>query len=69
MPGMRTGTVPIVRMFGVTDGGHSVLCHVHGFLPYFYVEAPAGFKKEHCRAFKVVARHYLYAVGIYFLGG
>ncbi|KAM7292378.1 DNA polymerase delta catalytic subunit isoform X2 [Ixodes scapularis] len=52
MPGMRTGTVPIVRMFGVTDGGHSVLCHVHGFLPYFYVEAPAGFKKEHCRAFK-----------------
>ncbi|XP_064480973.1 DNA polymerase delta catalytic subunit-like isoform X2 [Ornithodoros turicata] len=52
MPGMRTGTVPIVRMFGVTDGGHSVLCHVHGFLAYFYVEAPSSFKKEHCTAFK-----------------
>lgn len=52
MPGMKTGTVPIVRMFGVTDAGHSVLCHVHGFLPYFYVEAPPDFKKEHCRVFK-----------------
>lgn len=52
MPGIRTGTVPVIRMFGVTDGGHSVLCHVHGFLPYFFIEAPSGFKQEHCRAFK-----------------
>ncbi|XP_077545461.1 DNA polymerase delta 1, catalytic subunit [Haemaphysalis longicornis] len=52
MPGMSRGPIPIVRMFGVTDSGHSVLCHVHGFLPYFYVEAPSGFRREHCWAFR-----------------
>lgn len=52
MPGMSRGPVPIVRMFGVTDSGHSVLCHVHGFLPYFYVEAPPNFRKEHCWPFR-----------------
>ncbi|XP_075742862.1 DNA polymerase delta 1, catalytic subunit [Rhipicephalus microplus] len=52
MPGMSRGPIPIVRMFGVTDDGHSVLCHVHGFLPYFYVEAPPNFRKEHCWAFR-----------------
>ena len=25
-------------MYGVTEGGHSVLAHVHNFLSYFYVE-------------------------------
>lgn len=29
--------VPVTRMFGVTKDGHSILCHVHGFHPYFYV--------------------------------
>uniref|UniRef100_A0AAR2J5N0 DNA polymerase n=1 Tax=Pygocentrus nattereri TaxID=42514 RepID=A0AAR2J5N0_PYGNA len=42
MPGQVQGKVPVVRMFGVTDGGNSVCCHVHGFAPYFYVPAPAG---------------------------
>ncbi|XP_064360612.1 DNA polymerase delta catalytic subunit, partial [Dromaius novaehollandiae] len=40
------GPVPIIRMFGVTDGGHSVCCHVHGFVPYFYVPAPPGFEAK-----------------------
>ncbi|KAM8794769.1 DNA polymerase delta catalytic subunit [Eudromia elegans] len=44
MPGATEGPVPIIRMFGVTEGGHSVCCHVHGFVPYFYVPAPAGFE-------------------------
>lgn len=52
MPGMSRGPIPIVRMFGVTDDGHSVLCHVHGFLPYFYIEAPPNFRKEHCWNFR-----------------
>lgn len=52
MPGMSHGPIPIVRMFGVTDDGHSVLCHVHGFLPYFYIEAPPNFRKEHCWSFR-----------------
>ncbi|XP_068785695.1 DNA polymerase delta catalytic subunit-like, partial [Struthio camelus] len=44
MPGATEGPVPILRMFGVTAAGHSVCCHVHGFAPYFYVPAPAGFE-------------------------
>lgn len=42
MPGQVQGKVPIVRMFGVTDSGNSVCCHIHGFAPYFYVPAPNG---------------------------
>uniref|UniRef100_A0AAV2KGM9 DNA polymerase zeta catalytic subunit N-terminal domain-containing protein n=1 Tax=Knipowitschia caucasica TaxID=637954 RepID=A0AAV2KGM9_KNICA len=46
MPGQTQGKVPIIRMFGVTDSGNSVCCHIHGFAPYFYVAAPAGFKSD-----------------------
>ncbi|XP_072033784.1 DNA polymerase delta catalytic subunit-like [Amphiura filiformis] len=52
MPGATTGPVPIVRMFGITMEGNSVLCHVHGFTPYFYVPAPHDFKQEHCEKFR-----------------
>ncbi|ORY50267.1 DNA polymerase delta catalytic subunit [Rhizoclosmatium globosum] len=41
----------IVRMYGITEEGFSVLAHVHGFLPYFYVPAPNGFKEEHVQSF------------------
>eukprot|EP00054_Salpingoeca_dolichothecata_P028788 m.221503 g.221503 ORF g.221503 m.221503 type:complete len:1095 (-) comp26313_c0_seq5:63-3347(-) len=51
MPGGKVRPVPIVRMFGVTERGHSVLCHVHGFFPYFYVPAPPGFEPSHCTDF------------------
>ncbi|EJT46496.1 hypothetical protein A1Q1_04928 [Trichosporon asahii var. asahii CBS 2479] len=34
---------PTLRLFGVTKGGNSMLAHVHGFRPYFYVAAPSGF--------------------------
>jgi DNA polymerase delta subunit 1 len=33
----------VLRMFGVTDKGHSVCAFVSGFEPYFYAKAPAGF--------------------------
>lgn len=42
MPGQSQGKVPIIRMFGVTDNGNSVCCHIHGFAPYFYVPSPNG---------------------------
>lgn len=42
MPGQSQGNIPIIRMFGVTDNGNSVCCHIHGFAPYFYVPAPSG---------------------------
>ncbi|KAJ1889306.1 DNA-directed DNA polymerase delta, partial [Kickxella alabastrina] len=36
----------VARLFGVTDEGHSVVCFVQGFYPYFYCPAPNGFKEE-----------------------
>ena len=52
MPGLSSGPCPIVRFYGVTMEGNSVMCHVHGFLPYFYVLAPKNFKTEHCETFR-----------------
>ncbi|XP_022652508.1 DNA polymerase delta catalytic subunit-like [Varroa destructor] len=52
MTNVSSETVAITRMFGTTDEGHSVVCHVHGFLPYFYVEAPSGFEKKHLEEFR-----------------
>ncbi|KAJ3255512.1 DNA-directed DNA polymerase delta [Boothiomyces macroporosus] len=37
------GEQSLIRMFGITEEGHSVLCHVHGGYPYLYVPAPSGF--------------------------
>uniref|UniRef100_A0A3Q3K726 DNA polymerase n=1 Tax=Monopterus albus TaxID=43700 RepID=A0A3Q3K726_MONAL len=52
MPGQVQGKVPVIRMFGVTDGGNSVCCHIHGFAPYFYVPAPSGFTSDHLGEFQ-----------------
>jgi DNA polymerase delta subunit 1 len=49
--GSRESKAATVRMFGVTAAGNSVLVHVHGFRPYFYVRAPPGFGQEHIGAF------------------
>ncbi|KAL0091377.1 DNA polymerase family B-domain-containing protein [Phycomyces blakesleeanus] len=38
---------PVVRLYGITDAGNSVVCHIRNFLPYFYFPAPAGLKKSH----------------------
>ncbi|KDE06028.1 DNA polymerase delta catalytic subunit, variant [Microbotryum lychnidis-dioicae p1A1 Lamole] len=42
------GTVPQIRAFGVTQAGHSVLLHITGFMPYFWIAAPKGFVNDHC---------------------
>ena len=42
----------VIRMFGTTAEGNSVMVHVHGFFPYLYVRAPAGFTPAHCEAFR-----------------
>uniref|UniRef100_A0A8C3FF54 DNA polymerase delta catalytic subunit n=1 Tax=Chrysemys picta bellii TaxID=8478 RepID=A0A8C3FF54_CHRPI len=52
MPGATEGPVPVLRMFGVTAAGNSVCCHIHGFAPYFYVPAPAGFQPQHLSDFQ-----------------
>ncbi|CAG8602463.1 12440_t:CDS:10 [Funneliformis mosseae] len=37
---------PLIRMFGITETGNSVLCYVTGFRPYFYIPAPIGFREN-----------------------
>jgi DNA polymerase delta subunit 1 len=39
-------------MYGITMEGNSVLCHIHGFVPYFFIPAPSNMKKDDCHAFK-----------------
>jgi hypothetical protein len=41
-----------LRLFGVTSKGNSVLAHIWGFRPYFYVAAPSGFLEDDLEAFK-----------------
>ncbi|KAK9459194.1 DNA polymerase family B-domain-containing protein [Lipomyces oligophaga] len=36
-----------VRLFGVTEHGHSIMCNLTGFHHYFYVQAPYGFEQYH----------------------
>lgn len=45
------GTSPVVRMYGITQDEHSVVCNVHGFLPYFYVPAMPRFDPKHTDEF------------------
>ena len=49
MPGPSEGPMPVMRMFGVTFTGVSVLAHIHGFVPYFYIRAPKKFQVERCK--------------------
>jgi DNA polymerase delta subunit 1 len=47
-----SGQTPAIRIYGVTAKGNSVLVHVHGFRPYFYIHAPRNFGPSHCREFQ-----------------
>lgn len=53
VPGASVGTVPVIRIYGVNEKGNSIVMHVHGFTPYFYVQAPPGFQESHIAAFRV----------------
>ena len=50
MPGSKVGPIPIIRMYGITEQGNSVMCHIHGFAPYFFCTTPPGFSAENVRA-------------------
>ncbi|KAK2745415.1 DNA-directed DNA polymerase delta [Myotisia sp. PD_48] len=43
----------VLKLFGVTEEGHSVLLHVTDFKHYLYVAAPVSFSENDCNAFKV----------------
>jgi DNA polymerase delta subunit 1 len=44
-------------MYGATEDGLSICCHVHGFAPYFYVALPNKFTLQHCGEFKKAINH------------
>ncbi|TPX31708.1 DNA-directed DNA polymerase [Synchytrium microbalum] len=43
---------PIIRMYGVTMAGNSIMAHIHGFFQYFYCPAPKGFEPVNIDNFK-----------------
>nr|KMM72103.1 DNA polymerase delta catalytic subunit [Coccidioides posadasii RMSCC 3488] len=49
--GPFSGDQTAVRLFGVTEAGHSVLLHVTDFKHYLYVAAPVSFTKSDCEPF------------------
>ncbi|KAG2387610.1 hypothetical protein C9374_001204 [Naegleria lovaniensis] len=50
-PGPTNGNVPIVRLYGVTEEGYSVTCHVRGYTPYFYIDQPDNFNPDQTQNF------------------
>lgn len=48
------GHSTVIRLYGVTDEGYSVMAHLHGYIPYFYAALPSDkFKATDCERFKV----------------
>ena len=46
VPGATTGRVPVIRLYGVTEVGNSIMYHIYGFTPYFYCNVPPGFVND-----------------------
>ncbi|KIM44857.1 hypothetical protein M413DRAFT_442827 [Hebeloma cylindrosporum] len=49
----------ILRMFGVTEDGHSVLANITDFQPYFYVALPRGFTTDDITPFRDYLNNHL----------
>ncbi|KAF7909433.1 uncharacterized protein EAF01_003151 [Botrytis porri] len=51
--GTYDGGKATVKLFGVTETGHSVMLHVKDFLHYLYVAAPVSFTHKDCEPYKM----------------
>ncbi|KAJ9458484.1 DNA polymerase delta catalytic subunit [Diplonema papillatum] len=53
MPGpQNVRDVTAIRIFGATAEGHSASITVHGFQPYFWMQAPPGWQPYHTEPFR-----------------
>lgn len=57
--GALHGGKTTIKLFGVTEAGHSVLLHVTDFLHYLYVAAPISFTPNDCEGFKAFLETHL----------
>jgi DNA polymerase delta subunit 1 len=48
----KEGQVPIIHIYGTTEEGNSILCHIHGFLPYAFLAVPDDFDEDDLPYFK-----------------
>lgn len=50
--GSTCGPVPVIRLYGVTNGGVSACAHIHGFTPYFFCSLPPNFDANDIEQFR-----------------
>lgn len=57
--GTLHGGKTCVKLFGVTEKGHSVLLHVTDFMHYLYIAAPTSFDRGDCEPYKAYLETHL----------
>lgn len=45
--GSTSGEVPIIRVYGVTDEGNSIVAFIHGYTSYAYFALPEGYELKY----------------------
>lgn len=45
--GATEGEVPVIRIYGVTDKGNSIVAFIHGYTPYAYFALPEGYQLKY----------------------
>ncbi|KAF1740555.1 hypothetical protein MXB_1803, partial [Myxobolus squamalis] len=43
----------VLRLYGVTSDGNTMLVHIYGFKPYFYLKAPSSFDAKYIEDLKI----------------
>ncbi|CRG97181.1 DNA polymerase delta catalytic subunit, putative [Plasmodium gallinaceum] len=52
-------TVPLIRIFAVTNDGCSVLINIHNVFPYFYIEKPENFENDDIMKLEILLNDHL----------